>query len=520
MMARRFPNAASLALLWAACLAGCDAAGPEDALLHAVRLEPIREGTMLLSSPAYEGRGTGQPGGERAAEWIARQFEASGLEPLGGDGTFLQALAFRRSRVSDASVLVVGADSLRLHDDFEVLMASPGDSLTIAGELVFVSYGIEDEGLGRSDLSGVDVAGKIVLLLGDAPPGVDTTAFRQAAMAQQEKLMAAQALIVAGLGTEDRPLAVTSRQLLLDRVELDGVGQPEGPPLVVAVSNKAMERIFGGGYAEVKARADRGEFVSRALTPAGSISLRYESSAVTAWNVIGLLRGSDPRLRDEVVAYTAHYDAFGSTPDGTIFPGAIDNALGTSQLLTMARAFSSQRERPRRSVLFMAVTGEEYGLLGTRAWLDSPTYPLDKVVAALNFDASDSEVYGPAEQAVGLGADQSSLGEVFRDAARDLGIDEAPDPYPEQNLFMRSDHFAFVQQGVPGLMLIVAPSGDAWVDRSRRWLGPEGDYHQPSDTVRADWDFRGALGSARLMALIGWRVANSDERPQPRDVPR
>lgn len=517
MSTHRWPSAVKVALLL--LVAACVEEPAEDKLLDSVRLETIRGGTALLSSSEFLGRGTGEPGGERAARWIAEQFGRMGLEPAGDDSTFLQSIRLRRSSLSNTSLVVIGADTLRLREDFAVMVSPSSDALELRGEAVFISYGIVDDALGRRDLSGVDVAGKVVVLLGGLPAGVDSTAFMRAAMTQQEQLASARALLVADLGTRERPFEAIAADLLRDGMTLDADGGSDQGPLVLAISDGAIDRLLGGSYAAVKRRADAGEYVTRTLAPA-QISIRRDAEPVTSWNVVGLLRGEDPALREEVVVYTAHYDAFGATSSGTYYPGAIDNALGTSQLLAVAEAFGTQRHRLRRSVLFMAVTAEEYGLLGTRAWLEEPTYPVEQVVAALNFDASDSEVYGPLEQAVGLGADRSSLGEVFRAAARDLGVLATEDPYPEQNLFMRSDHFAFVQRGIPGLMLIGAPAGDAWVDRSRHWLGPEGDYHQPTDTVREDWDFRGPQGSARLMALIGWRVANGDDRPrQNPDVP-
>ena len=425
----RWPAALAVPLL--AILAACAERLPDDALLDRVRLETIRDGTVLLSSKEFQGRGTGQPGGERAARWIAEQFGTMGLEPAGDDSTFLQSIRFRRSHLSNTSFVAVGTDTLQLREDFAVMMSPSADTLELRGEAVFVSYGIMDEGLGRRDRAGVDIAGKIVVLLGGLPAGTDSAVFMRAAMTQQQELGSARALLVADLGTPERPFEAVAADLLRERVALEAEPRTDQGPLVLAISDGAIDRLLGGTYATVKRRADAGEYVTRALAPA-RISIRWDTAPVTSWNVLGLLRGNDPALREEVLVYTAHYDAFGSTSSGTYYPGAIDNALGTSQLLAVAEAFGTQRHRPRRSVLFMAVTAEEYGLLGTRAWLEDPTYPVEQVVAALNFDASDSEVYGPLEQAVGLGADHSSLGDVFREAARDLGVSTRRTPIPSR----------------------------------------------------------------------------------------
>lgn len=505
-------------LLAVACADGL----PEQSLLESVERGTIEEGTRHLSSPALGGRGTGQPGADSAAAWIAERFRAVGLDPAGDDGSFLHTVPFLRSRLSpDASMLQMGADTLRPARDFAVLTTPDGDSLDVSGALVFVGYGMRDSATGRDDLRGVDVRDKIVLTLGDVPPGVDTAAFMAATMATQEQLSQARALLVAGLAEPDRPFDEVASRLMRDRVTRvnDEAAPAGGAPLVLAISDEAADRLLQGRYAERKAAAAAGNVDARPLRERVSITLRRSAQPVRSSNVVGLVRGADPALRDEVVVFSAHYDAFGTDANGAIFRGAIDNALGTSQLLAVAEAFARQPFAPRRSVLFLAVTGEEYGLLGTRAWIEANRWPIEQVVAALNFDASDSEVYGPMTQAVGLGAEQSTLGDVFTQAATDIGVTPIADPYPEQGFFFRSDHFAFVQRGVPGLMLIGAPAGTEWVDRSRQWLQPGGDYHQPSDTVRSDWDFRGPLRSAQLMALIGWRVANADQRPAMRAAP-
>lgn len=512
-MLHEFKRAIHLAFLLP--IAACGTAIPEQSLVDAVEQVTIEDGTRHLSSPALGGRGTGQPGADSAAQWIAERFRAIGVESAGDDGTYLQPLSLTRSRVTSTSGILAGRDTLRIGSDFAVLTA-PDGNVRVAGPIVFVGHGIRDRATGRDDLAGVDVANSIVMVLGDIPPGIDSATFTESTAETRRELEQARALLVARLAPPGVPFEEVARRLTGDRIQLVSpeVQGPTSGPVVLAISDATADRLLAGTFSERTRLAELGRLDATPQPASVAISLDRTSVDVHSANVAGIIRGADAALRDELVVYTAHYDAFGRDSVGTIYRGAIDNALGTSQLLAVAAAFARQPAPPLRSVLFLAVTGEEYGLLGTRAWIAAERWPIAQVVAALNFDASDSEVHGPMAQAVGLGAEQSSLGEVFRQAAADLDVTPIADPYPEQGFFFRSDHFAFVQRGVPGLMLIGAPSGTAWVERSRQWLGPAGDYHQPSDTMRADWDFRGPRRSAQLMALIGWRVANAEIRPQ------
>jgi Zn-dependent M28 family amino/carboxypeptidase len=229
--------------------------------------------------------------------------------------------------------------------------------------------------------------------------------------------------------------------------------------------------------------------------------------------VAAVLRGSDAVKSSEAVLFTAHYDAYGKDATGRIFPGAADNALGTAEMMATAAAFAAQKARAKRSLLFLAVTGEEHGLLGAEAWASAPTWPLAKVAADLNLDGIGSETYGPVTSAVGFGADLSDLGPVFTKAVGELGIAVAADPFPEEGVFQRSDHFAFVKKGVPALMLLGSPTGSAWIARAKQWMEITGDYHQPGDTVKADWHWGGPVAVAKVMTLVGSRIAAQDAMP-------
>ena len=199
--------------------------------------------------------------------------------------------------------------------------------------------------------------------------------------------------------------------------------------------------------------------------------------------------------------------------DGRIYHGAADNALGVAEMIAIAEAYSGLRAPPRRSIIFLALTGEEYGLLGAEYWVRHPTWKIEKVAANLNFDGIGTEVYGPVKRIVGFGIEHSDLGAVLESVVTATGNSITPDPMPDEKAFYRSDHYAFVKKGVPALMLLGAPEGDtaAFVARAKKWL--ETDYHQPTDEVRSEWNWDGPATLAVVGLVVGMRVANSDAMP-------
>lgn len=241
--------------------------------------------------------------------------------------------------------------------------------------------------------------------------------------------------------------------------------------------------------------------------------MRLKKEKGVGANVAGLLEGSDPSLKEQAVVYSAHYDAFGMGADGSIYHGAADNALGVAEMIAIAEAYSGLRETPRRSIIFLALTGEEYGLLGAEYWVRHPTWKIEKIAANLNFDGIGTEVYGPVKRIVGFGIEHSELGAVLESVVTATGNSIAPDPMPDEKAFYRSDHYAFVKKGVPALMLLGAPEGDtaAFVARAKKWL--ETDYHQPTDEVRSEWNWDGPATLAVVGLVVGMRVANSDAMP-------
>jgi Zn-dependent M28 family amino/carboxypeptidase len=287
-------------------------------------------------------------------------------------------------------------------------------------------------------------------------------------------------------------------------------------PTSVIVSESAANRIFAGhsdSFAEIKRKAELGQFVSRNLDDTASISPQVKRETGTTSNVIGLLEGSDPALKNQALVYTAHYDAFGVDTDHTIYPGASDNALGVGKLVSLAEAFGKLMPKPRRSIIFMATTGEEYGDLGAEYWLKHPTWPIQRIAADINFDGSVLEVWGQLAFVLDIGFDRSDLDKVVKGVAAETDIDIYPDPVPDEGFFYRSDHYAFIRRGIPAIFLLGGPAMNPNVLLTRASQWQETRYHTPTDLIQADWNWEGARGLASFAFKAGVRIANQDTMP-------
>jgi Zn-dependent M28 family amino/carboxypeptidase len=456
---------------------------------------------------------------------MADRFARLGLKPAGDNGTYLQAIKFRSAQVMPESSVQLGDATLKHREDYVVLPPYSSDKVDVSGGLVFAGFGATSTDLKRDDFAGLDLKDKIVVIMGGKPDGIDADAWGKATNPQARALnifgRGALAMIVANAGTQAQPYSTIANYLSRRRVSLASSTSANFkiPPVLLA-SDAAMEKLFAGSdttFAQALEKAKRGENVSRDLGKTGTLALQFKRVETPSSNVVAVFEGSDPKLKEEAVVYTAHYDAYGIEGDGTIYPGAADNALGTATIIAIAEAFTKAfpkpASRPRRSIIFLAVTGEEYGLLGAEHWVRNPTWPLSKIAADINFDGIGTEVYAPVKRVVGFGAEHSDLGHVFEEVAAATGVIVTADPLPEENAFVRSDHYSFVKQGVPALMLMGGPAGDPakWVARMKKWM--ETDYHTPTDTVKPDWDWTGPRTMAQVGMIIGLRVANADAMP-------
>lgn len=487
-----------------------------------VKFETVREMTTALADKSMEGRGTGQPGGERAAKFIADRFSKLGLKPLGDAGTFLQAVKFKSTQLQPETTVKVGDVTFKIGDDFAPVPPFTEEKSAATAELIFVGFAVTSGSLKRDDLAGMEVKGKIVMLIGGQPKNIEEAEWRreagQQAIAMNLIGRGVAGVIIANAGSKRASFSLISSYLIRRSVAPEGTPDPpfKLPPTVL-ISNAAAEKIFAGTgttYAEVLAKAEAGEIVSRDLNKSAAIDVTIKHDQTIGSNVVAVLEGSDAKLKDQAVVYTAHYDAFGIEPNGVIYPGAADNALGVGEITAIAEAYIKSNIKPRRSIIFLAVTGEEHGLLGAEYWVKNPTWPIDKVAADLNFDGIGTEVYGPVKRIVGFGAEYSDLGATMEGVLTATGMILTQDPLPEEGVFYRSDHYAFVKKGVPALMLLGGPEGETskWVARAQAWM--DTDYHQPGDIVRPEWVWDGARTVAVIGLILGMRVANAEASPQ------
>ena len=491
----------------------------ERQLVESINVASIKENVNALAAADMQGRGTAQPGGDKAAAYIADRFAKLGLKPAGENNTYLQALKFKETLVTSETTITAGTQTLKLGPDFFVMPPFSGDE-NVKGPLVFAGYGAVLPGQKRNDLGSIDVRGKIVMLLEGPPPEANKESWEKG----QAQLNIIRGLIQKGVAglilinkyTELRTYAESADYLTRRRVQLEA--DPEMPaflPPFIAVSEAGVEKLFADSdvkKAEAFAKAEKEDFTPIELKET-SITVRLKKATGTGSNVAGLLEGSDPKLKSEALVYSAHYDAYGVGADNRIYHGAADNALGVAEMLAVAEAMSKAATKPRRSVIFIAVTGEEYGGFGSDYWVKNPTWNIKQVAANLNLDGMGTEIYGPVKVLVGYGTEHSTLGALMNDVAAASGIQVIPDPMPEAKAFYRSDHYLFVKRGVPALMVLGAPDGPTktWTDRLKKWT--KTDYHQPTDVVRPDWDWSGPRTIASLMLVMGMRIANDEAMP-------
>jgi hypothetical protein len=491
----------------------------EQALAAKIRVQTIKDYTTGLSSKEMEGRGTMQAGGDKAANWIADRFKEFGLKPLGDKGSYLQKIEFKETIATPETMFQVGDTNLTIGDEYGILPMN-NENKNINGEMIFVAYGIQIKSANWDNLAGIDVAGKIVVMLEGPPASVPKEAWesQKASMVFMQNLImkGAAAIVFIGHGREKSPPEEAISYFSRRQITMpDEEGYPSFVPPFVYVSGKAAEKLFAKSGVTLKdalAQAEEKSFKPLNLKQKAKIVTKYKSTKGFSSNVVGYIEGSDPKLKAEAVLFSAHYDAYGME-NGKIYYGAADNALGTSEMLAVAEAFSKTENKPKRSLVFLAVTGEEYGLYGSKYWAKNPTWDIKKVAGNLNLDGVGTEVYGPVKTIVGYGAEHSTLGAMMTDVASAMGITVAPDPVPDEKIFMRSDHYSFVERGVPSLMLMGAPEGDIQdaMKRMREW--EKVNYHQPGDVIEANWAWEGAKTVADVMGIMGLRIANADAMP-------
>jgi hypothetical protein len=514
---------------------GPPAAEVEQALAS-IRPQAIRAHMRFLADDLLEGRGTASRGYELAARYVETALEGMGLAPAGVGGGFSQPVPLRRTTTVESEcsmALIRDGRRLELKPGEDYLADADGilerDS-SVTAPVVFVGYGVTAPESGYDDYAGVDVRGKLVALLMGTPA---TLAPHQRAYYAESLTKVGNAASRGAVGilviTPPERERLVPWEFLVQAVRSPALGwlDDEGrerfhfPEMrgFAFLSRKGAEELFKGAprsLAEVfeAVAASRPQSFELPVQVSLRVVGRQEKAAST--NVAAVLRGSDSRLREEYVLLTAHLDHLGTSEpvDGdSIYNGAYDNASGVAILLEVARALSRLPVAPRRSVLFLAVTGEEEGLQGSDFFAQHPTVPVDRIVANVNLDMV--MMLQPLRDVIAFGAEHSTLGRVVEEAARRLGVAVSPDPIPEEVRFVRSDHYSFVRQGIPAIFLTsgfqTGESADGGKALFEKWEQER--YHRPGDDLSQAFDFEAGAQFARINFLIAWLVAQEEKAP-------
>jgi Zn-dependent M28 family amino/carboxypeptidase len=499
-------------------------------------VENIKSHMSFLADDLLEGRETGSQGHEIASLYIAGEFAKYGLQPGGDDNTYIQRINFRKGLLVQESPrfeVQAGDDSFELSypDDF---LSSPNlvaEQASVSGSIVFVGYGIHAPELGHDDYADLDVDGKIVVALSGKPKSFPSELGSHVASGSNKSKYAAERGAVGYITVttpareKARPYKNMMNYIFSPRmrwVKDDGNPASVEAGLVGSayLSPPSAEKLFALGSTPIEkvfAQVEKDEAPKGFAIPV-TVTLHRETAHenLSSPNVVGILEGSDPVLKNEYVVYTAHSDHIGiskSVEKDKINNGAMDNATGTSVLMETARMFAAMPTPPKRSIIFLAVTGEEKGLLGADYFARKPTVPQENIIANVNLDMPIL-TYEFAD-VIAFGANHSSMKESVETATEKVGITLSEDPWPEQNLFTRSDHYSFVKQGIPAVFLVPGlQSKDPEIDGSKvfsTFLSTH--YHRPSDDMSQPFKWNAANTFTEVNFQIGLTLANQAERP-------
>jgi Zn-dependent M28 family amino/carboxypeptidase len=500
------------------------------AQVNGVTGERIRAHVKFLASDLLEGRAPGTRGGNLAAEYIAAQFALLGLKPAGDNGTYFQKFSLIGVTPQPHSELVIGGVALKWLDEFVGVTYQQRTDARLDAPAVFVGHGIVAPEYQWNDYAGVDARGKVVVLFTGEPPSDDPNFFTGRALTYYGRWTykyeeAARQGAVACLIIHTTETASYGWEVV--RSSWGGEDQqvklaPGEPALALAawIRREAGDKIaasLGRSAEELLQMADARGFRALELPVQVRASAPATLRAVETANLVARIEGSDPQAREEAVVFSAHWDHLGvgeAVRGDSIYNGAVDNATGTAMLLEIARAWTALPQKPRRSALFLAVSAEEQGLLGSRYYGQHPAVPAAKTALALNFDGF--RAVGRSRDVVVNGAERTTVYPVVEEAARRFEFSIAPDPNPEAGLYYRSDHFSLARAGIPafsveqGEDLLGRPPG-AGAKLRQQYRAER--YHQPSDQYSEDWDFAGIEQYARFGMLIGLNVANAPRLP-------
>jgi Zn-dependent M28 family amino/carboxypeptidase len=497
----------------------------------------------MLASDEFEGRAPGAKGEELSVKYISEQFARIGLKPGNPDGTYIQEVPLAGITSEPVMSFTVGdkKTELKFPDDYVATSARLQSDIKIDNaDIVFVGYGVVAPEYGWDDYKGVDVRGKTILMLINDPAipdpkdpkKLDDKMFKGKAMTYYGRWTykyeiaaqkgAAAAVIIHETEPAAYPYSVVKTSWAKENFELD---QPNKNMDAVQVRSwitldvaKKLLADAGQDFDALKKAALKKDFRPVALNAKANVSIKQTVRPFKSHNVLGKLEGSDPKLKDEWVVYTAHWDHLGrhlDLPGDQIFNGALDNASGVASVIQLGAAFTKLNPPPKRSVLFMATTAEEAGLLGAKFYAENPLYPLEKTLADINIDGVNP--WGKTRDLEDLSNNNSTLDDMLAAGTKRTGRVMKPNSQPEKGHFYRADHFEFSKLGVPALYIgggkdvIGKPAG---FGQQKKDDYTAHHYHQVSDEVNPEWNLAGAAEDMQLLFEIGYQVANGDKWPE------
>ncbi len=544
---QRFTIAATLsaALVAAGACAGGEKSGAvasaagTDSASQAINSADILQHIKDLSADSMEGRAPGTPGEVKTIAYLQAQYKALGLKPGNPDGTYLQNVDLIGYKAHPTASYTAGGKtiSFKYPDDFIANSRHNRTETKVENsDVVFVGYGIVAPEYGWDDYKGMDMTGKTILMLVNDPQirvpndtALDTTMFKGKAMTYYGRWTykyeiaslkhAAAAIIIHETGPAGYPYGVvrgSNSQEQFDVISPDAEKRVPVEGWITLEKAKEIISAAGQNFDALKAAATKKDFKPVALNAKATYDVKIDARKIQSHNVVALLEGTDKK--DEYLIYTAHWDHLGkdTTLKGDqIYNGAIDNASGSSAVLDIAKAFTKLPVRPRRSILFLAVTAEEKGLVGAKYYATHSLYPLDKTVANINVDGINQ--WGKTSDFTVIGLGNSTLDDYVLAELKAQGRTVRADAEPEKGFYFRSDHFEFAKQGVPALD---TDSGIEYVGKppeygmKKRDEYTNKDYHNVSDEVKPDWDLSGGVQDMQTLFKVGVSVANANDTPQ------
>ena len=501
----------------------------------------LRAHIKFLADDLLEGRGPGSRGGMLAAKYIAAEFESLNLEPATADRSYFQQVQMIGTKTDPTTRLVVkggGKESeqvaeFKFGDEFVCGTDLEQNEIGVYNDIVFVGYGIQSPEYNWDDFKGLDLRDKVLMIMVNDPP----------ATSSEPNLFGGRALTYYGRWTYKYEQAArygAAGVILIHTNESAGYGWsvvrnswggerfgllPDGKTPALRIKSWVTEDVArkiaqmgGQNLDQLRQAAASRNFRPVVLNARVEMMMKTQVQRMTSPNIVAIYPGIDPTLKNEFVVYSAHWDHLGIKPEQSgdnIYNGAADNATGVAGLLAIAKAYTSLGIKPKRSILFLATTAEEQGLLGAEYYIRNPLVPIAQTAANINLDLMN--VHGLTTDITPMGAERSTIGIAIEEIAKENQLMISTDTHPEQGFFYRSDHFPFAKAGIPAVNF---EPGTRFVGHSDRWAEEQiqdyrrNRYHQPSDEYSPNWSLSGMVQQARLAFQLGLRLANNNEMPQ------